>query len=297
MAASSDRKVQRVLLLLSAAKAEELTQARLDEIVEAMRPAEVTLIDFDTIEDGRRILQERGQGFDCIAVGGGDGTLNSLAQALCDAARPLLVIPLGTANDLARTLALPRDAPQAAAVLHTGRVHRIDLGEVNGHLFFNVASVGLSVEIAARLAGVRKRWGIVHYVGAFILGWRARKSFRIHISCDQTSLSLRSIQVSVGNGRFHGGGLAVTQDARIDDGLLGVYALLPQPLWHLLLILPALRAGAHRSTRWITILRGRQVTLSTRRQRQINADGEIVTVTPATFKVRRGALQVIIPGE
>ncbi len=285
----------RVLLLISGKKAEEIGQARIDAIIEAMQPAQVTLEKTDAPEHAENTVRAQADNFDCIAVGGGDGTLHAMAAVLCEAARPLLVIPLGTANDFARTLDIPRDPVEAAALLNEGEARRIDLGEVNGIPFFNVASIGLSVDIAERLAGVKKRWGVLSYLGGFFVVWRARRTFRVRISCDGEWVSQRSIQVSVGNGRYHGGGISVADDASIEDGLLDVYALAPQPLWQLIWMLPALLSGEQKYWRTVTTLRGREVSLVTRKPHRVNADGELVSRTPAEFRIRRHALEAIVP--
>ena len=85
---------------------------------------------------------------DLAIVGGGDGTLNSAAAGLVETGMPLGVIPLGTANDFARTVGIPLDPLKAAELIVSGAPPDIDLGEVNGHFFFNVASIGFSAELA-----------------------------------------------------------------------------------------------------------------------------------------------------
>ena len=73
-------------------------------------------------------------------------------------------MPLGTANDLARTLDIPRDVAGACAVIAAGVTRRIDISSVNGRLFCNVASVGLGVDIARKLTSQTKgRWGVLAY--------------------------------------------------------------------------------------------------------------------------------------
>ena len=66
---------------------------------------------------------------------------------------------MGTANDLARTLGIPDDLEAAADVILAGHRRRIDLGTVNGQPFFNVASIGLSAELAQPFGGMKRRWG------------------------------------------------------------------------------------------------------------------------------------------
>jgi diacylglycerol kinase (ATP) len=72
---------------------------------------------------------------DCVIIGGGDGTLNAAAPALVKTGLPLGILPLGTANDLARTLEISSDPIAAAQIIAAGHTRTLDLGEVNGRLF------------------------------------------------------------------------------------------------------------------------------------------------------------------
>ena len=90
-------------------------------------------------------------------------TYSAEAEAFEELWAPEL-LPLGTANDLARTLGLPLDLAAAAEVIGRGHTRRIDVGLVNGHAFFNVASIGLSADLAGRLTGLdKRRWGRLAY--------------------------------------------------------------------------------------------------------------------------------------
>ena len=106
------------------------------------------------------LIVKHGPEVDLVAVGGGDGTLNAAALGVIEAGLPLGVLPMGTANDLARTLGIAPDLDAAAKVIAIGHTRAIDLGLVNGQPFFNVASVGLSAELAQRLTSdIKRRFG------------------------------------------------------------------------------------------------------------------------------------------
>ena len=92
-----------------------------------------------------------GIGIGLAIIGGGDGTLNIAAPGLLNTGMTFGILPLGTANDLARTLGIPADPVDAARIIVAGATRRLDVGEVNGHLFFNVASVGFSATLARNL--------------------------------------------------------------------------------------------------------------------------------------------------
>jgi YegS/Rv2252/BmrU family lipid kinase len=230
---------------------------------------------------------------DLVVIGGGDGTVSSAADALVRAGRPLGILPMGNANDLARTLGIPVDAAAAAAVIARGRTRRIDLGWVNGRHFFNVASLGLSVRIARRLdAETKRRWGVLGYVRCAWDALHPGQSFVVDLDCDGSTHRCRALQVAVGNGRYYGGGMTIVADAAIDDGRLDVYALRPFRWWRLLVLLPALRWGWHRSIDDVLSLHGTAVTVDTDRPMAINVDGEVIARTPAEFRVVPGALSV-----
>ncbi len=233
---------------------------------------------------------------DRVVLGGGDGTLNAAAPGLIAAPLPLGIIPLGTANDLARTLGIPLDIEQAAQVVATGRLHRIDLGKANGHPFFNVASIGFGVDLMRALTrDSKRRWGPLGYAVAGLRAIRRLRPFGVEIVQGNTSHFSRTVHVSVGNGRHYGGGMTVSEGARIDDGRLDIYSLEVQSLWRLLLMLPALRSGRHHAWSEIRTLSSDEIELRTRRPRSVNTDGEITTRTPARFRVLHGALNIYVP--
>ena len=233
---------------------------------------------------------------DRVVVCGGDGTLNAAAPGLLDTGLPLGVIPLGTANDLARTLGLPLDPDAAARVVASGRMRRIDLGEVNGRPFFNVASIGFGVDLTRALSrDSKRRWGALGYAIAGLRALERLRPFTAEIVQDGTVHSSRTVHVAVGNGRHYGGGMTVSEHARIDDGRLDIYSLEVRSFWRLLLLLPALRSGRHHAWSEIRVLSGDEIEIRTRRPRSVNTDGEITTRTPARFRVLRGALDVYVP--
>lgn len=231
-----------------------------------------------------------------VILGGGDGTLNAAAPGLHDTGLPLGILPLGTANDLARTLGISQDPEQAAAVIVGGQTKRLDLGCVNGHPFFNVSSLGLSVDITRRLMKVMKRrWGRLAYPIAAAAVVLAARRFSATLRHDGEDTPLKSMQIAVGNGRFYGGGMVVADAARIDDGQLDVYSLEPRARWRLLMMARTFRDGEHGQLAEVRTLRCQSLEVRTRRPRHVSADGEIVTMTPARFTMLPGAVRVFIP--
>lgn len=203
---------------------------------------------------------------------------------------------MGTANDLARTLAIPTDLVAAADVIVAGHRRRIDVGTVNGHPFFNVASIGLSAELAHELSPeLKRRWGRLGYALAALRVLLRARRFAAWIGEDGAGTRVRTMQIGVGNGVFYGGGTVVAHDAAIDDGHLDLYSLEMRAVWKLALMLPVFRAGTHGAWSEVRTARGVEFEIRTRRPRPVNADGELLTRTPAVFGVRPAAVEVFVP--
>lgn len=234
---------------------------------------------------------------DCVIVGGGDGTLNAAAAAIRDLGLTLGILPLGTANDLARTLGIGPSLRAAAEAIASGRTRRIDLGRVNDHPFFNVASIGFSAELARNLkAEAKRRFGKMGYAVAAGRLLSQSRPFTIDVEHDGHTEVLRTVQVSVGNGRFYGGRMAVESGAQPDDGQLDFYSLGVETWWELVKLAPALRRGTHgRLPNVRAFGTGSDITVRTRRPHDVNADGELVTKTPAHFAIDRLAVEVFAP--
>ncbi|MCK9529576.1 MAG: lipid kinase [Gammaproteobacteria bacterium] len=233
---------------------------------------------------------------DVVIVGGGDGTLNVAATALIGCGRPVGILPLGTANDLARTLLIPFEPAAAMEVVAQGRTRCIDLGRVNGVYFFNVASVGLSVHVARRVTPeLKQRFGALAYARAALTEITRLRPFRARIDSGNEHLEVEAVQIAVGNGRYHGGGTPVAAEAEVDDRQLFLYSIPPQRLLKLLRLVPVIRRGAHSETPHVLLLHGREFMLHTPRPMPVDTDGELTTHTPAHFEVLPAVLPVFVP--
>ncbi|MEY2985702.1 MAG: hypothetical protein RLZZ568_2319 [Cyanobacteriota bacterium] len=233
---------------------------------------------------------------DMVIVGGGDGTLNAVVNTLVRFQLPLGILPMGTANDLARTLNLPSTIPQACQVISQGHRQAIDLGCVNGQYFLNVASLGLSVDITTQLTqGGKRRWGTLAYAITAIKALGQARLFHATIAQNGTTQRVKTLQIAVGNGRYYGGGMAIAKDATIDDNRLDLYSLEIQHWWQIFDLLIHLPRGQQDLLPWVRTLVAEQLEIRTTRPRPINTDGEITVETPAQFRVVPRALSVFVP--
>lgn len=287
---------QRALLLMN--RHARQGKKGLGEAIEQLQTLGLELIQEST-EDPQHlpdIIRRYKNRVDMVIIGGGDGTLNAAVDGLVDTHLSLGILPLGTANDLARTLGIPNSLPEACEIIAKGHVQRIDLGWVNGKHFFNVASMGLSVQITQMLTKeTKRRWGILAYAITALQAILQARPFSAEIRLNGKSIPVKTVQIAVGNGRYYGGGMAVVHDATIDDQRLDLYSLELHHWWQIVAILPAMRQGRHSNYSNVRSLRGQEIEVYTRKPRPINTDGEITTHTPAHFRVIPQALAVLVP--
>ena len=266
-----------------------------EEIAAALRRAGLSLVvepSGDPSAYPRLIHQHAGE-VDRVVVAGGDGTLSAAVQELVDLGLPLAILPLGTANNFARSIGLPLDLPGAIAVAAGSRRRLVDLGRVNGRWFCTTASIGLSVQITEELSPESKRrWGPVAYALTAIKVLRRSHPFHADIAWEGGTRHTRTVQIVVGNGPHYGAALTVAPDATVDDARLDLYSLEVNHWWELLKVAPFLKSGTHVHRREVEALKTRACEVRTRKPMPIDIDGELGGETPARFEVVPKAIEV-----
>jgi diacylglycerol kinase (ATP) len=243
-----------------------------------------------------KVLCDNARRFDAIVVAGGDGSVHAVLPALLDAGKPVGILPLGTANDLALTLGIPSDPIAAVGVIAAGHRRRVDVGKVNGVPFVNAASIGLAVDVAEHQNVERKRkWGVLSYVFATLEALGDADRFHAVVDCDGQCHEVFAYQIAVGNGIHYGGGMKIAPDASFEDGLFDVYAIETHSVAELVALAPAFRAGTHGDSPDVSVFRCRRLRIETRTPASVSADGEVATETPADFTMLPGALEFLTP--
>lgn len=226
----------------------------------------------------------------------GDGLIGAIAGALRDRPDAVMgLLPGGRGNDFARGCGIPDDPVAACRVLAEGREGAVDVGDVDGHTFVGIASVGFDSE-ANRIANEAPAWlgRMVYAYGAL----RALVSFKAKtftVTIDGTRHELRAWTVAAANGKAYGGGMLLAPDARLDDGELDVVFAAPATRRRFVRCLPRVFKGTHVELPEITVLRGREVEIAADAPLTVYADGDPIAQLPTTVRAVPAALRMMLP--
>ena len=242
-----------------------------------------------------------------LVAAGGDGTINEVAAALVAAADggggpdgvPILaVVPYGTANDFATAAGLPTDDPPRCLLsVPDLTCHTTDVGRLNGRPFINAASAGYAARVTTEADPTVKK-----LLGGMAYWWTGLKNLsdtagtEVTVTADGDAWSGRVLAVVVGNGRYAGGGIAVTPHARIDDGKLEVTIVPEVGVTEYKALYDDLAAvGEGRDPELLTVGRAERVLIESDDPIQVNLDGEPVTDNRLEFDVLRDVIRVLLP--
>lgn len=271
-----------------------------NEVIDLLKQQRCIILNEDThtdADDPNKMILKHQDEANAVIIGGGDGSVNFSLPALSATKIPLLVIPLGTANNLARHFNLPSELDKNLTLLRTGKVIDVDLGEVNKILFVNVAGLGLSTEVNLSVSKkLKKHLGVFAFILTAIQLATKMNPFRATITTDKKiEVPTKSWQISVCNGKHYGSGMTIKHDATLDDGKLHILSTDVKKWWNGVFLIKSFMTGHYKKDQEITLLSAREIKIETRRKFSIDVDGDIKTSTPAYFRVIPKALKLIIP--
>lgn len=253
----------------------------------------------EVVELARRAVRDHAQ---TIVAGGGDGTINAVASELVGTNSALGVLPLGTLNHFAKDLNIPLDIEAAAHNILEGHVASVDVGEVNGRIFLNNSSLGLYPSIVRRREKQQERLGRGKwpaFLWAAVTVLRRYPFLDVRLSTDEREMVRRTPFVFIGNNEYEMENFNVGARACLDAGKLSLYVA--QRTGRLGLLRFALRAlfGGLRNEKDFDAMCCTQIWIKTRHRRlHVATDGEVTIMdTPLHYRVRPGALRVVVPEE
>jgi diacylglycerol kinase (ATP) len=242
------------------------------------------------------------EGYDHLFVAGGDGTLNEVINGVGAipgglAAVTFGIVPLGTGNDFATALGVPRGVDEAIAAIVDGRVVVADVGRLNDRYFINVSAGGFIAEVSDSVDPALKTIaGKLAYLigGAQVLFTHEPVGARIQ-TADGRALAATLTIFAVCNSRLIGGGRLIAPEASIDDGLLDVCLIEAMPTVEFLALLTRVSEGEHLGDERVSYFRTAAVEFAFDRPIKVNTDGEVLEAVRCRYDVLPRTLRVLAP--
>lgn len=248
-----------------------------------------------------RIVRHEAENADLVVAAGGDGTVHAVVQALGDLLHDITlgVVPMGTGNDLAKTLGMPDDPIEAAYAVASGRDRPIDLAIAEGaggttRRFLNASIGGFPVAVDDAVNDWLKRTlGPAAYT---IAGAKVAADLpRFTVTIDGRTVE-DCVAAGVGNGRTVGGGIPMWPEADPSDGLLDGCAVAAEGVVDAVRLGMRVRQGTHGELPGVTTVRASEIRIEADPEMEMNVDGEIVGIrTPVTFRLD-GTVTMRVPG-
>jgi YegS/Rv2252/BmrU family lipid kinase len=215
------------------------------------------------------------QGASLVLAWGGDGTVNEVGSALAFRDATLAIVPSGSGNGLARELRIPFDPVRAIDVALRGRERRIDAGELDGRLFFNVAGIGLDARVAHRFAsnGLVRR-GFRRYAAITVHELFTYKPDYHTIVTDGRTLQARTLLIAIANSRQYGNGALIAPEAQLDDGRLDVVVVPARSPLAALAQIPRMFSGRIATVPGVTMSSAVDIRVTSRQPVLYHVDGE-----------------------
>ncbi len=236
------------------------------------------------------------RGYDMIIAAGGDGTLNEVINGMAGKPErpPLGIIPLGTTNDFARALGIPRNWEEACSIITRQMTRVIDLGQANDKYFINIAGGGSLTELTYEVPSKLKTMigQLAYYMKGLEKMTRLRPT-ELRIELDGHGVFHEEFMLFlITNTNSVGGFEKLAPDARIDDGLFDVIMLKKCNLAEFIRVAGMALRGEHVNDPLIMYAQTKRVSVTSPDTVQLNLDGEYGGLLPATFQVLPSHLRI-----
>jgi YegS/Rv2252/BmrU family lipid kinase len=256
--------------------------------------AEVELHASTSPEDLTRACAEasRDARVDRVVVCGGDGSLHYAVRDFDLARGTLAVLPLGSGDDFARVLRIPKHLRDSCSLIVRGNAREVDVALANDLRYLGVAGLGFDAEVNEYANTIRFPGGSLIYVYATLrlLPKFTPREVRIDGAGPQ-----KIMFAAIGNSRQYGGGIRIAPEAKIDDGLLDACIVRETTRMQLLLTMPKAYDGSHVKSPFVEMRRAKEFRFESERPMSIYADGERLTQTPVRFGVAGERLRIVAP--
>jgi len=240
----------------------------------------------------RRAVEE---GFGRIVAGGGDGTVNHVANGIAGSNAALGILPMGTVNVFAMELGLPSDDLALCwDIIEAGKMRLVDLPSANGKCFVQLGGIGLDAQAVKEttLAFKRSLGPLSYLISAAHIA--ARQAPKLFIESENASVREGSF-VLVGNGRLYGGPFPFFKQAIIDDGLLDVVVFKRLGYLEIIKYLHDVVFSSDIRVPEVDYFQTRHLRVTSEQDVPLELDGELAGNCPVDFQMHEKALRVLAP--
>jgi YegS/Rv2252/BmrU family lipid kinase len=229
-----------------------------------------------------------------IVAVGGDGTVNEIASAIEGTETSMGIIPFGSGNGLARSLKIPMNCTKALSRLNSATPSKIDVADLNGKKFFNVAGMGFDAHISHVFATSVKR-GLKGYVKTAFAEFSVYKEQAYKIEIDGRVLERDAFMVCIANSSQFGNNAHVSPKASLVDGLLDICIVKAFPLYWLPVMGYHMFSKTSDRSKYVELFQGKQIKIMRSSAGPIHLDGEPVIMDQEIFvQVRPASLNVLV---
>jgi diacylglycerol kinase family enzyme len=253
-------------------------------------------------EAAKRALQKAQRNeIDAVIAGGGDGTIHTVAAVLAGTGVKLGILPLGTLNHFAKDLRIPMELEGAIDVIAAAHEVNIDVGEVNGIVFINNASIGVYPYMVLDRERLRQR-GLKKWAAMGLAGLRMLRVFpvrRLRVQAEGWVEPCRTPSLFVGNNKYTLSLTAPRKRERLDGGELWFYIVKHQTRLSLVWFTVLSLLGLADTERDLRVFGAKHAEISARKRKKrlvVALDGEVVFLRPPLhYRIRAGELRVYAP--
>lgn len=251
----------------------------------------------DAIQFAKAAVKE---GIDALAVYGGDGTLMEVVSGLIGSEMPLIILPGGSANVMAKELGIPKDLKEACALISQGptEMKTIDVGQFNNRYFIVGISIGFSADLVKGAdRETKNKIGILAYFFAAAAALKKIKLAHYHLKIDGNEYEVQGLTCIVTNtGNLGFTKISLDKHIDVSDGLLDVVVVRKANLsLFKLIVITLIKRERPDNFELVKHWQGKEISVSSSRKQVVQCDGEVIEKFPLHIKVIPAAIQVLVP--
>ena len=232
---------------------------------------------------------------DLLMAAGGDGTLNIVAKIAPDFELPVMILPYGSANGMARELAIPGDVAMAYDVLGSYKIKAIDLLKINDHICVHLSDVGLNACIVKRFEQDGQR-GLITYAKHLFNEVFLIRSKRFEIIYDGKPIRRKAVSITFANASKYGTGAVINPAGKIDDGKFELCIVRPFPRLKIFSLAWKMFRGTLQTSEYFEVISCTQAQIKQKKGIVLQVDGEVLgKVKQIDISIRPNILKLLLP--